>query len=74
MRCLAKYLNAFLREHLPRDRKASTHTCETYAHSYQLLACFAAQRLKVLARHNSEPAKVGRTTTAARTTSPPLTY
>jgi integrase/recombinase XerD len=47
MSSLAKYLNAFLREHLPRERKASAHTCETYAYSYQLLACFAAQRLKV---------------------------
>jgi len=47
MSSLAKHLSAFLREHLPRERKASPHTCETYAYSYQLLASFAAQRLKV---------------------------
>ena len=47
MSSLAKYLSAFLREHLPRERKASAHTCDTYAYSYQLLACFAAQKLKL---------------------------
>lgn len=47
MSSLAKHLSAFLRDHLPRERKASPHTCETYAYSYQLLASFAAQKLKV---------------------------
>jgi integrase/recombinase XerD len=44
---LAKHLSSFLREHLPRERRASTHTCDTYAYSYQLLASFAAGKLKV---------------------------
>jgi len=41
---LAPHLSAFLREHLPRDRACSRHTCETYAYAFQLLLCFAAQR------------------------------
>lgn len=44
---LAVQLSAFLREHLPRERKASPHTCETYAYAFQLLVCFAASRLGV---------------------------
>jgi integrase/recombinase XerD len=47
MTALATHLTAFLREHLPRERKASPHTCEAYASSFQLLVCFAAERLKV---------------------------
>ena len=45
MTMLAVQLSAFLREHLPRERKASPHTCETYAYAFQLLVCFAARRL-----------------------------
>jgi site-specific recombinase XerD len=47
MTSLAPYLSAFLREHLPRERKASLHTCEAYAYSFQLLVCFAAQQVGV---------------------------
>lgn len=47
MTTLATQLSAFLREHLPRDRGASSHTCETYAHTIKLLVCFAAERLRV---------------------------
>ncbi len=47
MTMLAIQLSAFLREHLPRERKASPHTCETYAYAFQLLVCFAAGRLGV---------------------------
>jgi len=43
---LAPHLTAFLREHLPRERRASVHTCEAYAYSFQLLVTFAAQRLR----------------------------
>lgn len=46
MTALAPYLSAFLRDHLPRERGASRHTCEAYAYSYQLLLRFAAGRLK----------------------------
>ena len=41
---LAPHLAAFLREHLPRDRGCSHHTCESYAYAFQLLVCFAADR------------------------------
>jgi NAD(P)-dependent dehydrogenase (short-subunit alcohol dehydrogenase family) len=34
MMALAPSLAAFLREHLPRDRRASPHTCEAYAYSF----------------------------------------
>ena len=44
---LAAHLGPFLREHLPRDRGASPNTVETYAYSFQLLACFTAERLGI---------------------------
>ncbi len=47
MTTLAAQLSAFLREHLPRERKASPHTCEAYAYAFQLLIGFAAARLKI---------------------------
>jgi site-specific recombinase XerD len=47
MTALAGHLSTFLREHLPKDRAASTHTCETYAYSFMLLLRFAAERLRV---------------------------
>jgi site-specific recombinase XerC len=42
---LAPHLTAFLREHLPRERRASVHTCDAYAYSFQLLVTFAAQTI-----------------------------
>lgn len=42
---LAPHLAAFLREHLPMERRASTTTLDTYAHALRLLVCFAAERL-----------------------------
>src|ERR1700676_1358233 len=42
---LAPYISAFLREHLPVDRRASEHTCDTYAHAFRLLFQYAASRL-----------------------------
>jgi len=44
---LAQYLSAFLREYLPCERRASQHTCETYAYTFQLLVAFAAHQLKM---------------------------
>ena len=41
---LASYLSAFLNEHLPRERGASPHTCQSYAYSFQLLVGFAAEQ------------------------------
>lgn len=46
MTMLAPQLTAFLREHLPRERRASIHTCDAYAYSFQLLVTFAARRLR----------------------------
>jgi integrase/recombinase XerD len=47
MTALAPYLSSFLLEHLPKERRASPHTCEAYAHSFRVLVCFAAHRLGV---------------------------
>jgi site-specific recombinase XerD len=47
MTALAPHLSAFLCEHLPRERRASPHSCEAYAYSFQLLICFAARRFKI---------------------------
>jgi site-specific recombinase XerD len=47
MTALAAHLASFLREHLPKERRASQHTCEAYALSFQLLLGFAASRLKI---------------------------
>ena len=47
MTTLAAHLGTFLREYLPRDRAASTHTCETYAYSLMLLMRFAAEHLSL---------------------------
>ena len=44
---IAPYITAFLREHLPMERQASQHTCDTYAYAFQLLFEFAAKRLDV---------------------------
>jgi integrase/recombinase XerD len=44
---LAPHIAAFLRERLPHERRASLHTCETYAHAFRLLFEYAATRLKV---------------------------
>ena len=42
---LGPHLSTFLREHLPRQRQVSVHTCDTYAYAFQLLLGFAARRL-----------------------------
>ena len=47
MTAFAPHLAAFLRVHLPHERKASHHTGAAYAYSFQLLVCFAACRLNV---------------------------
>lgn len=47
MSTIAPDIEAFLREHLIRQRDASPHTCDSYARSFQLLFEFAAQTLKV---------------------------
>lgn len=47
MTSIAPHLTHFLREYLPRERRLSDQTCETYAYSYQLLISFCAGRLGV---------------------------
>ena len=42
---LAPHITTFLRERLPIDRRASEHTCDTYAHAFRLLFQYAATRL-----------------------------
>ena len=48
MTALAPSLTRFLGEHLPRDQRASPHTCDAYAYSFQLLVTFAGQQLRKL--------------------------
>jgi len=47
MTALAPHLTTFLCKHLPAERAASPHTCDTYAYCFQLLVCFAAGRLGI---------------------------
>jgi len=47
MTAVAPHLSVFLREHLPKERRASPNTCEAYAHSFRILVGFAARRLGV---------------------------
>jgi len=44
MTILAPHLCSFLLEHLPDQRGASKHTCETYAYGFQLLLRYASKR------------------------------
>jgi site-specific recombinase XerD len=44
---LAPHITAFLRRRLPVERRASSHTCDTYAYAFQLLFEFASQRLNI---------------------------
>jgi site-specific recombinase XerD len=44
---LSRHLSTYLHEHLPRDRQASRHTCDAYAYTFQLLICFASEKLKM---------------------------
>jgi len=42
---LGPHLTVFLREYLPSQREMSVQTSDTYAYAFQLLVCFAADRL-----------------------------
>ena len=42
---IASHITAFLRERLRLQRRASHHTCESYAYTFQLLFAFASERL-----------------------------
>ena len=41
MTALAPHLSAYLRQYLPRDRRASVHTVDSYALTFELLLSFA---------------------------------
>jgi integrase/recombinase XerD len=43
---LGPHLTAFLREYLPSQREMSVQTSDTYAYAFQLLVCFASERLR----------------------------
>src|ERR1700688_4557545 len=43
---IGPHLTAFLREYIPSQREMSVQTSNTYAYAFQLLVCFAAERLK----------------------------
>lgn len=45
MTALAPSVTSFLREHLPRERNASSHTVASYAYAISLLLRYAANRL-----------------------------
>jgi len=48
MTTLAQFLSAFLREYLPLERRASLHTSETYAYTFQLLLVnYAAKHFSI---------------------------
>ena len=44
---IAPHITAFLRERLPVERRASPHTCDSYAYAFQLLFEFASQRVRL---------------------------
>lgn len=44
MSLLATNLSIFFREYLPKERRVSQHTTETYAYAFELLLCFAAEK------------------------------
>lgn len=44
---LGPHLTVFLREYLPHQREMSVQTSDTYSYAFQLLVCFAADRLKI---------------------------
>lgn len=44
---IAPHITAFLRERLPVEKKASLHTCDSYAYAFQLLFQFASARLRM---------------------------
>jgi integrase/recombinase XerD len=47
MTLIAPHMTAFLRQRMAIERRASPHTCATYAHAFRLLFEFASQRLHV---------------------------
>lgn len=46
MTLLAPLITGFVRDHMPRQRGYSPHSCETYAYSFRLLFAYAAKQLR----------------------------
>ena len=44
---IAPHITAFLQQHLPVERRASDHTCDSYAYAFKLLFEYASRCLKV---------------------------
>jgi len=44
---IAPHITAFLRERLPIERRASQHTCDSYAYSFQILFEYVSERFGV---------------------------
>lgn len=44
---IAPHITAFLRERLPMEKRASSHTTDSYAYAFQLLFTFVSKRLGV---------------------------
>jgi len=51
MTALAAHLTAFFQERLPVERRASSHTSDSYAYAFKLLLQYASERLKVAPSH-----------------------
>jgi integrase/recombinase XerD len=47
MTAIAPHVTAFFQERLTLERRASVHTCDSYAYAFQLLLNYASKRLKV---------------------------
>ena len=47
MTAIAPHVTAFFRERLTMERRASIHTCDSYAYAFKLLLGYASKRLKV---------------------------
>lgn len=44
---IAPHITAFLQHRLPVERRASPHTCDSYAYAFQLLFSFLSDRLRI---------------------------
>ena len=47
MTSIAPHITAFLKQHLPVDRRASPNTCDSYAYAFKLFFEYASDRLEV---------------------------
>jgi integrase/recombinase XerD len=45
---IAPHITAFLQQRLSLERRASPHTCDSYAYAFKLLFEFASERLKIV--------------------------